>query len=581
VIDLDAATEKLLSKSRATAIRAFSLSAGGFVLFLLATAWLRDEPWSVIVSYVALLGVFALCLKIYKEHPTWAGTLVCLGPLALITGIVAVRGGIANPPAMLAYMTLVVLAALCGGSRGAFILSGLGSLIVGGFALQGPALTHMGHFQAWAEITFQLVLVAVITHVLLRAVSDAARQTLRAEAEEHSAHVARLALEARVLESRSLEAVGRLAGGVAHDFNNLLTVILSSSENLLRQQELSPLTREELLRVEDAATRAAKLTQQLLAVGRKQLLSPVVLCPAEKVRELEPLLRRLLPATTELVLELDPSTDKIKVDESRLEQILLNLVTNASEAMPDGGQIRIVTESRSLKAPLVSGPVEIPAGDYVVISVSDTGAGMSPEVVQRIFEPFFTTKGFGTGLGLATVLGIVQQSRGYVDVESELGRGSTFRVYLPRTVEAKAPAEKRISTRPSSSAHILLVEDEEAVRNATHRLLESLGHTVIDAKSGKDALEVFSLSGNDFDILISDVVMPGLTGPSLAAELWRRRPDLKVLFLSGYPADQLPLSEPLPHQSRYLQKPFSRAELSAKIASMLSDSEVAVTERSR
>src|SRR5690606_5968202 len=155
------------------------------------------------------------------------------------------------------------------------------------------------------------------------------------------------------------------------------------------------------------------------------------LCPAEKVRELEPLLRRLLPATTELVLELDPSTDKIKVDESRLEQILLNLVTNASEAMPDGGQIRIVTESRSLKAPLVSGPVEIPAGDYVVISVSDTGAGMSPEVVQRIFEPFFTTKGFGTGLGLATVLGIVQQSRGYVDVESELGRGSTFRVYLP------------------------------------------------------------------------------------------------------------------------------------------------------
>lgn len=581
MIDLDAATEKLLSNSRATAIRAFSLSAGGFVLFLLLTAWLREESWGVIASYVALLGVFALCLKLHKSHPAWAGTLVCLGPLALITSIVAVRGGITNPPAMLAYMTLVVLAALCGGSRGAFILSGLGSLVVAGFALRGPALPHMGYLQAWLEISFQLVLVASISHVLLRAVSEAARQTLRAEAEEHSAHVARLALEARVLESRSLEAVGRLAGGVAHDFNNLLTVILSSSENLLRQRELSPTAREELLRMEDAATRAAKLTQQLLAVGRKQLLSPVVLCPAETVRELEPLLRRLLPATTELVLELDPDTGNVKADESRLEQILLNLVTNANEAMPDGGPIRISTESRSLDAPLLSGQVEIPAGDYVVISVSDTGAGIGPEVAGRIFEPFFTTKGFGTGLGLATVLGIVQQSGGFVDVASQLGQGSTFRVYLPRTTEAKTPATKQVSSRPSSTAHILLVEDEDAVRNATHRLLESLGHTVTDATSGRDALEAFSESGDDFDVLISDVIMPALTGPSLAAELWRKRPDLKVLFMSGYPADQLPLSEPLPHQSRYLQKPFSRAELGAKIASMLSDSEAALTERSR
>lgn len=561
-----------LAKSRATATRAVAWSAGGFVLILLGTAPFRDEPRVVVLSYWGLLGVFSVGLKIRERHPTWAGALVCLGPFALITGLVAARGGVSNPSAVLAYMTLVILAALCWGSRGAFALGALGSLAVGCFAALGPRLAGMGRLQTWAEISFQLGVVAFVSDVLLRTVDRAATQALRLEAEEHKAHLARLALEARVLESRSLEAVGRLAGGVAHDFNNLLTVILGGTERLREGSASRPSDREDLLRIEDAALRASKLTGQLLAVGRKQVLSPIVLCPAETARGLEPLLRRLLPATTELSLELAPDTGNSRVDESRLEQIFLNLVTNASDAVQGGGTVTLITKNTLIGEEEASGS-DLPPGNYVEIAVSDTGAGMSAEVRDRIFEPFFTTKhaALGTGLGLATVLGIVQQSGGVVRVESEIGQGSKFRVLLPRT--PSQPETPRSRPRPAHSeitAHILLVEDESAVRSATRRLLESLGHTVTDVESGAEALALCAENGAAFEILVSDVIMPGITGPALAEQLWKTRPSLRVLFVSGYPADQIPLSGGLPSQSKYLPKPFRRADLGAKLAEMLS-----------
>lgn len=571
MIETDAPTRHLLSKSRASAIQGLALSAGSFVLLLLFTSPLRDEPSVVVWSYLGLLGVFALSLRLRKTSSSWAGALVCLGPFVLVTVLVSVRGGVTNPPAMLAYLTLVVLAALCWGAQGAYVLGTLGSLAVACFAALGPKLAGMGPIQTWAEISFQLAAVAFVSHVLLRAVERSAEQALRLEAEEHKANLARAALEARVLESRSLEAVGRLAGGVAHDFNNLLTVILSGSECSLRNPRIDPSTREDILRIEDAAVRAAKLTQQLLAVGRKQVLSPIVLCPARTVRELEPLIRRLLPATTSLIFELDAATGNAKVDESRLEQIVLNLVTNANDAVGDGGTIRLATTNTSIRASDGPRAGDVPDGDFVELSVTDTGAGMDPEVARRIFEPFFTTKqkGLGTGLGLATVLGIVQQSGGFVDVASEPGKGTRISVFFPRCEKPETELLARAVSPLTGRAHILLVEDEEMVRSATRRLLESLGHTVTDARSGQEALDAMERSDAPFEILISDVIMPGLTGPTLAERLWQKKPDLKVLFISGYPADNLPLSGGLPSQSRYLSKPFGRAELGAMISAML------------
>jgi signal transduction histidine kinase/CheY-like chemotaxis protein len=564
-------SQNLLARSRATAVRALAWSAGGFVLLLLASAPLRHEPAAVIWSYLGLLAVFGLVLRIQRTHPVLAGALSCLGPYGLVTGLVWLRGGMQSAPGVLAYMTLVVLAALCWGSVGAFVLCGLGSLAVAGFALSGLMAPGMGPLQVWAEVSFQLAAVSLIADLALRAVERATAQALRLEAEEHRTHLARLALEARVLESQSLEAVGRLAGGVAHDFNNLLTVILNGSEFLLRKPGLAPEVREDLCRIEDAATRASKLTQQLLAVGRKQVLSPVVLCPAQTVRDLQPLLQRLLPANTELALQISPETGNVLADEARLEQVLLNLVTNASHSVRGGGKITVSSCNLELAEPLVSGRSEVPAGSYVEVSVSDTGAGMSREVLERIFEPFFTTKelGQGTGLGLATVLGIVRQSGGFVRVESEVDVGSSFRVLLPRSLAASEKRRETVAEVNGNRARVLLVEDEAMVRMATRRVLESLGHIVVDASSAAEALEKTREGTAPFDLLISDVIMPGHSGPALAEQLWQKNPDLKVLFISGYPADELPLTGKLPARSQYLTKPFSRAGLGAKVADML------------
>jgi len=539
---------------------------------LLVSAPFRDEPPTALFSYTGLVVTFGLVLWLNERGSRWAGPLSCLGPFCLVTALVWLRGGLSSSSGVLAYFTLVVLAALCWGSLGAFVLCGLGSLAVAAFALLGSMAPGMSPLQLWAEISFQLAAVALIAEAALRAVQRATAQALRLEAEEHKTHLARLALEARMRESQSLEAVGRLAGGVAHDFNNLLTVILNGSEFLLGKSEFDAEAREDVARIEDAATRASKLTQQLLAVGRKQVLKPVVLCPVKAIVDLEPLLRRLLPASTNLVLETSQGTGNVVVDEARLGQVVLNLVSNASQSLVGGGTITIAINDRILLETLNSRHGrDVPAGSYVEVRVSDTGQGIDPEVLPRIFEPFFTTKatGQGTGLGLATVLGIVQQSGGFVCVESEMGVGSSFCVLLPRS-NAETLVKREVKAPPETRrARVLLVEDEDTVRVATRRLLESLGHHVVDAASAQVAFEKVEASDLPFELLISDVIMPGMSGPALAEQLCRHNPELKVLFISGYAAEELPLSGTLPARSQYLAKPFSRAGLSEVVSSML------------
>jgi two-component system, cell cycle sensor histidine kinase and response regulator CckA len=543
--------------------------AGTFVALLLLTAPLRGESASVILGYVGLLAVLLAAWILNTSRPTWAGVFSSLGPFGLVTWLTAERGGVTCPSGMVAYLTLVVLAALSVGMWGAFVQAALGAIAIGFFVFTGPSVPTMSSWQIWLEIVFQLFAVAFIASAALRAIGRAAAQAASLEAEEIRTRQAREEFELRVRHSKSLEALGRLTGGVAHDFNNMLTVIRSESE-LLQESWVSPEVREGLGRIDDATARASELTAQLLAVGRRQVLAPKVLSPSSSISGLHPFLSRLLPNGIELVLKLAADTGNVRADESRLEQVLINLVINASDAMLGGGRITILSRNVVLNQPEASITGPIPPGDYVELSVEDTGIGMAPDTLNRIFEPFFTTKGMrlGTGLGLATVQGIVAQCHGYVDVKSELGVGSTFRILLPRTTDEVEARARGSSSRLRRSAHILVVEDEDEVREATQRALESLGHKVVVAANDDEALALFETTKVPFEVAVVDVVMPGRGGRALATDLLALQHDLRVLFVSGYGPDQFPASN-TNGTIGFLQKPLSRAALGAKVLDLL------------
>ena len=386
-------------------------------------------------------------------------------------------------------------------------------------------------------------------------------------------------LEAQLRQSQKMDAIGRLAGGVAHDFNNLLTVISGNVEMLRHNGVGGDEWLEELQDVARAAEAAAELTRHLLAFSRQQVLKPKVLNPNQVVREAVPLLRRVLGPDIDLTLRLGEELGRVEVDPIHLEQVLLNLVLNARDAMPGGGRIILATEPRRIEPGHtgLSGQTA-PPGAYIAITVADTGTGMSPDVAERIFEPFFTTKdvGKGTGLGLSTVLGIVQQSGGLVEVDTEPGRGSRFEILLPGR---DAPRSVDAEVAPVSDAHVtdtggvvLLVEDEGAVRTLVKRLLERDGYTVLDAESGPAALDlVRAHDGRPLDLLLTDVVMPQMTGDVLARTVRREHPGLPILFISGYTAEAS-LKEGLGEEGvDYLAKPFTPAELSARVRHLVAE----------
>jgi CheY-like chemotaxis protein len=340
-----------------------------------------------------------------------------------------------------------------------------------------------------------------------------------------------------------MEAIGQLAGGVAHDFNNLLAVIRGNADLLLMDSDtLTPVATECLQHVVGASESAANLTRQLLIFSRKEMMQLQPLALNAVVMNLTKMLKRTIPEDIRLAYSYAEPAPFVPADAGMMEQVLLNLVVNARDALPRGGQVRIATESVTLDEGATRGRPEARAGDFVCLSVSDTGTGIAPENLPRIFEPFFTTKeqGKGTGLGLATVYGIVKQHQGWVEVSSQVGTGTTFKVFLP----AIAPPATTAAAQPTGAAlcggteTILLVEDDLTVRMTTRRVLETHGYKVLEAGCGREALDIWKVKGGDIALLLTDMVMPeGLTGRDLADLLREQRAGLKVVFVSGYSAD--------------------------------------------
>ena len=380
-------------------------------------------------------------------------------------------------------------------------------------------------------------------------------------------------LSAKFLQAQKMEAVGRLAGGVAHDFNNLLTVIAGYCE--LAEEELPDKSylKAHIDEIAKAAKQAASLTAKLLAFSRKQVLIPRAINPNALVRGTENIIARLVGEDIEVKTALSEDTGNIKADPGQLEQVLMNLVVNARDAMPGGGRLTIETSNRALDSEYASGHPGVRAGEYVQINVSDTGHGMGKEVLSHLFEPFFTTKeqGKGTGLGLSTVYGIVKQSAGHIGCYSEPGKGTTFTIYFPRTVETgdemAAPVAGIAMFRGTET--ILLVEDEEMVRRYTQTVLENNGYTVIAASGGSDALAAIELRKCRIDLLVTDVVMPRMSGKELAQKLLDGCPTVKVLFLSGYTGEAILQQGVMESGINFVQKPFSSMELLKEIREIL------------
>jgi PAS domain S-box-containing protein len=381
----------------------------------------------------------------------------------------------------------------------------------------------------------------------------------------------RRALEEQFRQSQKMEAVGQLAGGVAHDFNNILTAIHGYASLLTEGLASESLHQHDVLEVLRAAERGASLTRQLLAFSRQQVLAPRVLDLSESLKAIMPMVKRLIGEDIKVVVRPQSGLGHIKADPGQIEQVVLNLALNARDAMPEGGTLRL-----ELQDVVVDGSNErllgLAPGDYVRLSVIDTGVGMDAATVSRVFEPFFSTKpqGKGTGLGLATVYGVVKQSGGSVHVNSELGRGSTFQIYLPAV---DAPVDARSSTMsdevPSGSETILVVEDDEALRRMACRILELRGYQVLCAGNPREAVEIVALTSHRIDLLLSDVVLPEMNGRLLAEELTRRHPELRVLFMSGYTDDAVVHRGVRQGETHFLQKPFVQGDLLRKVRETL------------
>jgi two-component system cell cycle sensor histidine kinase/response regulator CckA len=381
-------------------------------------------------------------------------------------------------------------------------------------------------------------------------------------------------LEAQLAQTLRLRAVGQLAGGIAHDFNNLLTVMIGFCDLLLLRHRPGDPSYPDIMQIRQNANRAAMLVRQLLAYSRRQTLQPQVVCLIEVLSELAHLLRRLIGSNIDLKLEHGRDLNPVLVDPGQLEQVVINLVVNARDAMPNGGMLTIRTANLRVVRPVPAIGESVPAGEYVQIDVIDTGTGIAPDIIDRIFEPFFSTKrvGVGTGLGLATVYGIVKQSGGYLAVDSTVGRGTDFRIYLPchpERVASPVRREPEEETRDlTGTGTILLVEDEEAVRLFSARALRNKGYKVIEARNGRSALDIMNHTSDPIDLLITDVVMPEIDGPALVEGFRAARPGLKVIFISGYVEASLTAVGSDVH---FLAKPFSLKQLASKVKEVLAE----------
>jgi PAS domain S-box-containing protein len=382
-------------------------------------------------------------------------------------------------------------------------------------------------------------------------------------------------IQEQLLQAQKMESVGRLAGGVAHDFNNLLTVINGYSELLLKRLPPQDPSRPHLGEIQKAGERAASLTQQLLAFSRRQVMQPRVLDLNELVLEAQRLIERIIGEDVHLATVLDPALGKVTADPGQLNQVLLNLAVNARDAMPDGGRLTLETTNVDFDESAVQSHMEAHPGHYVELAVNDSGVGMDEETQRRLFEPFFTTKpqGAGTGLGLATVYGIVRQSGGWITVSSELGEGSTFTIYLPRATEPVAAASRapELPTPRQGTETVMVVEDQEGVRDLVSSVLRKYNYRVLEATGGEEALQIAGAYAGPIHLIVTDVVMSRMSGRDLAIELKSQRPESLILYISGYPDDVLGQHGILDAKVAFLQKPFSPEALAGKVRQLLDE----------
>jgi nitrogen-specific signal transduction histidine kinase/CheY-like chemotaxis protein len=383
-------------------------------------------------------------------------------------------------------------------------------------------------------------------------------------------------LELQFLQAQKMEAIGRLAGGVAHDFNNLLTSIVGHADLMLLELRPEDPLVGDIREIKKAADRAADLTRQLLAFSRKQILQPRIVNLNQVIADMKKMLRRLIGEDVELETNLAPDPGLVLVDPGQIDQVVMNLVVNARDALPRGGKLTISTAQAEITTADVPRYIGSKPGSYVLLEVRDNGLGMSEEVQSHVFEPFFTTKelGKGTGLGLSTVYGIVKQSNGYIWVESALGEGTAFRIYLPR-LEGQAVAESRPGKAASScrgTETILLVEDNDLVRRLARSVLEQFGYRVLEARNGEEACRLGRGYEERIDLLLTDVVMPGMSGQTLAGQIREMRPETEILFMSGYTEESTLNQGPLRGGRHFLQKPFSPQELGQRFRKLLDES---------
>jgi signal transduction histidine kinase len=534
---------------------------GSDFLFNLPLWWMRNWLGVQIIGALALTWARARPVQwTWKRIAEAAALTAMLAVLSQVMfGLWAVYPG-QNVPLAFVFFPLVGFAGLRFGPVGASTMVAL----VAAMTLPVAAL-GIGPF---AE--FPLGFTQFLLHLFLLLGSLSGQTLAAVMAEREDATERRIALEEQLRHSQKMEAVGRLAGGIAHDFNNLLTAIIGYTEILMIGFDPKDARRADAEEIKRAAERAAELTRQMLAFSRKQIMQPKVVDLNVSLQKVEPMLRRVIGEDIVMTITQKAQRPSVRVDPGQIEQVIMNLVVNARDAMPKGGRLTVETGDSALDAGNL--PPQSRPGDYVMLAVSDTGIGMSAEVRARIFEPYFTTKevGKGTGLGLSTVYGIVQQSDGHIHVYSEPGQGTTFRVYLPRSEPDVAAAALAAGEKlPGGTEHVLLVEDDASVRRATRETLLRLGYSVTEAASGRAGIALGSDDTRHFDLALCDVILGDMSGPAVYEALRALRPSVRVLYMSGYADEAIVRTGVLDEGHPFLSKPFTPHDLAVKIRGVL------------
>jgi signal transduction histidine kinase len=529
--------------------------------------WLRD--WLGVMVTAPLVLAWACGRSITWTWPRAAEAIALLLTLFAgsqlmfgLWGMLATR----DVPIAFIFFPIVGWAGLRFGARGATTIVA----VIAAFAI-AIAGSGVGPFSAFTVEFKQVLLFSFLALVSLSGLLLSAIM-----AERDDALTKRLILEEQLRHSQKMEAVGRLAGGIAHDFNNLLTAIIGYTEIVLTSLDPKDERRADAEEIGRAAMRAADLTRQMLAFSRRQVLQPKIIDLNTALGKVEPMLRRVIGEDIVMTVSGKASHAFVRVDPGQVEQVVMNLVVNARDAMPQGGRLTVETVDAVLDAAALAGSPEIRPGAYVMLSVSDTGTGMAPEVRARIFEPYFTTKdiGKGTGLGLSTAYGIVRQSEGHITVSSEIGLGTTFRVFLP---QAEAPGQTEaaaaVETMPQGTEHILLVEDDTSVRRLSKELLTRLGYSVTEAASGRAGLAIGSDDTRHFDLAVCDVILGDMSGPAVAEALRALRPSIRVLYMSGYTGEAIVRTGVLDEGKPFLPKPFTPMQFATRVREVLDEAE--------